>query len=779
MVIDTLQLDIIVNNKGTTQRINNTTKSLQNLYNVIQQINGAGGVNGAVNGGGGSSGTSSRSSGASRASNTARNLNKALNIGSIVGKLYFVRNVTKQLGQNMAQVLQYGIDYEETLNLWQVAMRGNISQARIFVSEMNKAYGVPEATLMNYQAIFRNMLSALGNISEASSYMISESLTQMALDFASLYNVSVESAMTKFQAVLSGQVRPIRTAGYDITEQTLFQLYQQLGGTKTVRQLNQTEKQLLRILAVFKQMETVGATGDLRKTIESSANQLRIMKEQAKDFVTWVGISLNLLLQESGILVTINGYLIALKELAKSIAFDLGYPEKNFMIEFAEGAEDANKEVDELKGKLLGFDKFQVLSSAGTEDVGIEQTLLDALGAYDSILDGFENHAVAKAEELLKAMGLHLEDIVDEEGNVIGQVWKVAEGEETVLDKLKDIGKSILGIATFIGLMTKPWLVLIGAIEIAYLTNEDFRESMNKMFFALASSGITIFKNLAEILADISPALTAIVGGFAEIVAFLDKIGLLEVAIWGVVVGLTAWKVAQVALQIKSFVTTIQTLVIPAITTFANTIKVKLIAALLSLQLRMGSFQMAMAAASISLIGFGAAIALAFVVFQNWEYMNGIEKMISVIGILTVVCLSAAIAFGAFHSAWSMGIAVAGIVAGIVAVTAAVMSARQEIDGLQIPTQFKANGGLATKGSLFYAGEAGPELVTQTSGGGSTIMNMRQLEDAVARGFIRGFASTDRGYEDNDTTDVYVDGQKLFNIMRGTAKRNGYDFVRV
>jgi hypothetical protein len=80
---------------------------------------------------------------------------------------------------------------------------------------------------------------------------------------------------------------------------------------------------------------------------------------------------------------------------------------------------------------------------------------------------------------------------------------------------------------------------------------------------------------------------------------------------------------------------------------------------------------------------------------------------------------------------------------------------------------------------LFYAGEAVPELVTQTSGGGSTIMNMKQLEDAVARGFIRGFASTDNGYEDTDETNVYVDGQRLFNIMRGTAKRNGYDFVKV
>ena len=58
-VIDTLELNIIVNNKGTTARINATEKALKKLRDVIYDINGAGGVDGAVNGGGGG-GSSSR-----------------------------------------------------------------------------------------------------------------------------------------------------------------------------------------------------------------------------------------------------------------------------------------------------------------------------------------------------------------------------------------------------------------------------------------------------------------------------------------------------------------------------------------------------------------------------------------------------------------------------------------------------------------------------------------------------------------------------------------------
>ena len=61
-VIDTLELNIIVNNKGTTARINSTTNALKNLHKVISDINGAGGVDGTINGGGGS-GSSSGGSG--------------------------------------------------------------------------------------------------------------------------------------------------------------------------------------------------------------------------------------------------------------------------------------------------------------------------------------------------------------------------------------------------------------------------------------------------------------------------------------------------------------------------------------------------------------------------------------------------------------------------------------------------------------------------------------------------------------------------------------------
>ena len=208
-----------------------------------------------------------------------------------IAKWTTVLYIGRKVGRVIGNIVQDGADYTETLNLWTVAMGNNLNQATTFVNKMNEAYGISKKTLMNAQATFKNMLNSLGQISETMAYTLSEGITQMALDYSSLYNVSIEDAMTKFQAVLAGQVRPIRSvSGYDITENTLYELYKSIGGTKTVRQLSRTEKQLLSIYAVFRQMDRSGAVGDMERTIDSFANQSRIMTERWKDLRSYVGL---------------------------------------------------------------------------------------------------------------------------------------------------------------------------------------------------------------------------------------------------------------------------------------------------------------------------------------------------------------------------------------------------------------------------------------------------------------------------------------------------------
>ena len=68
--------------------------------------------------------------------------------------------------------------YTETLNLWQ-AMRENISLADKFIENEQSIWH--KRNTYEIKLFFKNMLSALGNLSEDTSYKISESITGMAL----------------------------------------------------------------------------------------------------------------------------------------------------------------------------------------------------------------------------------------------------------------------------------------------------------------------------------------------------------------------------------------------------------------------------------------------------------------------------------------------------------------------------------------------------------------------------------------------------------------------
>ena len=123
-----------------------------------------------------------------------------------LGKIYFLFNYFKRIGIAIGNMASEAVNFNETLNKFQVSTKGYYDEALQFVNSLTRAFNLSTESVMNYQATFKNMLSALGQISEETSYYLSESLTAMAIDYASLFNVSIETAMSQFESALSGQV---------------------------------------------------------------------------------------------------------------------------------------------------------------------------------------------------------------------------------------------------------------------------------------------------------------------------------------------------------------------------------------------------------------------------------------------------------------------------------------------------------------------------------------------------------------------------------------------
>lgn len=209
-----------------------------------------------------------------KASKSSKNLKK--NIDKIdfnklinVGKIYFLFNYSKRIVGGIGRMLGYASDYAEILNKFQVSF-GSIYEDNLkSVNQLATAFGFSTNTLLDYTSTFNNMLKSLGNLSNEANATISQTLTRMAIDYSSLFNVSIERAMSAFQSAISGNIRTLRSiSGFDVSEITIFSIYQEMGGTKTMRQLNQLEKRLLRIIAIQRQMEETGALGDYGRTID-------------------------------------------------------------------------------------------------------------------------------------------------------------------------------------------------------------------------------------------------------------------------------------------------------------------------------------------------------------------------------------------------------------------------------------------------------------------------------------------------------------------------------
>lgn len=175
----------------------------------------------------------------------------------------------KKIGMEAAQDagMEWGSDAAETYAL------GFIDRAQDFNNRIVDALSLDPETMMRYQAMFGQIANAMGLATDTAMNM-SESLTLLGNDLASLFNTDTAAAMEKLQAGITGQVKPLREWGIDITEATLKNVALEHGITDTVSEMTQAQKAQLRWLAIMDQSSV--AFGDMAKTIDNSEELLLV-----------------------------------------------------------------------------------------------------------------------------------------------------------------------------------------------------------------------------------------------------------------------------------------------------------------------------------------------------------------------------------------------------------------------------------------------------------------------------------------------------------------------
>lgn len=389
-----------------------------------------------------------------------KQIKDSISIGNAIQKTFNFSAILlggRQVLNTLKDMTNASVNFTETANLFSVSFGKDVEglnqyyeQALSFQEKLEEKLGVNIEESMRYQALFNSMTKSMG-LGANYAYMLSENMTKLGYDLASLYNIDPESAMTKLRAGLAGQTEPLRELGLDITEQSLKPIAQSLGVNESIRNMSQAEKAVLRYIAVLRQAQI--AQGDFARTMDSPANQLRIFNAQVTAFKRnmgnlWQGIL-------GGILPYVNAVMMVINELLKMVAKLFGFEVSSQPIDIgtsigagdlASDLGDANKKAKELKAQLMGFDEINNINldndtssgggSSGGGAGGIDQKLLDALKGYDNLMDSVSNKATEIRDKMLEWLGFERDD---------DGTWRLKEGL-TNFEKILDVAKMI-GIA--------------------------------------------------------------------------------------------------------------------------------------------------------------------------------------------------------------------------------------------------------------------------------------------------------------------------------------------
>jgi hypothetical protein len=289
-----------------------------------------------------------------------------------------------------------------------------------------KNLGLNIQEITQYASQLASVTNSLGQTGEATT-AITKSMTMLAGDISSLFNVDYSTVAQNLQSGLIGQSRALYKYGIDITNATLATYAYNLGISKSVSEMTQMEKQQLRVLAILDQSKV--SWGDLANTINSPSNMLRQFGNNMKEVGMVAGQLFIPIL--SKVMPVVNGVTIAIKRLLVNLASLMGvkidfesfgqsgYKDTSDGLEdISDGYQDVADSAKKATLSLMGFDEINKLqddtssskgsSGGGGSTIDLTDDITKAAAEYEAAWNkafaNMENSAVAWADRIEKAL---------------------------------------------------------------------------------------------------------------------------------------------------------------------------------------------------------------------------------------------------------------------------------------------------------------------------------------------------------------------------------------
>lgn len=343
--VGTIALNLVLNNTGFHKSLNGAFSKAKNLSSLFNKD-----VGGSMN----------------NVTGLAKKAGMALAGAFGVSKIYDFGKSCVDLGSDLAEVQ----------NVVDVTFPHMAESINDFSKSAARNFGLSETMAKRFSGTFGSMAEAFG-FSEAQAAEMSTTLTGLAGDVASFYNISQDESYTKLKSVFTGETESLKDLGVVMTQTALDSYALSNGFGKTTQKMTEAEKVSLRF--AFVQDKLKNATGDFARTSDSWANQTRILNLQMDSLKANIGQGLINALTPTlklfnQVLEKVTKLSEKFKDLSEVLFGDAGNKDSgignigNAADGATESVEGTQAAVDKLKKSIQGFDVIEKLSDTSTTD---------------------------------------------------------------------------------------------------------------------------------------------------------------------------------------------------------------------------------------------------------------------------------------------------------------------------------------------------------------------------------------------------------------------------
>ena len=376
------------------------------------------------------------------------------------------------------ECIELGSDLAEVQNVVDVTFPAMTKQVDKWAKSAANSFGLSETMAKQYVGTFGSMAEAFG-FTEKEAYDMSTTLTGLAGDVASFYNIRQDEAYTKLKSVFSGETETLKDLGIVMTQTALDSYALANGYGKTTAKMTEAEKVTLRYK--FVQDQLANATGDFARTQDSWANQTRILQLRLDSLKATLGQGLINVF--SPLLKNLNSFIekldVATEKFKSFTEQVFGYSSatdnsansaSSEMSDLADETKSANsalattsKKTEEIKDNLQGFDRLNVMgleNSSSNDSTAVnsptKKSSKAAVNALDTAATAIEKRTNKVFDSIKRALN-NLKNAFVSIGESWKRVWKNGTGEK-IIGNIKQLLKNVFDIIGDIsGAFTKAW----------------------------------------------------------------------------------------------------------------------------------------------------------------------------------------------------------------------------------------------------------------------------------------------------------------------------------